>query len=309
MEAKSTTKIGVLYAFAAYIAWGLLPVYWKTLQAVPAREILAHRIVWSFAFVTILILLKKQWGNMSSVLRNRSKVLGLVLSALLITTNWYIYIWAVNSNKVVEASLGYYFNPLLVVLMGIIVLGERIDRWQIVSLVLAALGVLILTLEYGKIPWVSLGLAVTFALYGLAKRLVQVESLTGLALETAVVMPIALLYLWVGVDGGVMGSGVTSDSGGLTLILLMGAGIVTATPLLWFAQAAKSVSFATIGFIQYLSPTLSLLLGVFVYHEEFTATHAWSFGFIWLALAVYSISRIVVFRRANLRAAHSLQGK
>lgn len=305
MEEKST-KVGVFYAFAAYIAWGLLPIYWKTLQGVPAREILAHRIVWSFVFVTMLILLKKQWGNISSVLRNRSKVLGLILSALLITTNWYIYIWAVNSNKVVEASLGYYFNPLLVVLMGIIVLGERIDRWQIVSLVLAALGVLILTLEYGKIPWISLGLAVTFALYGLAKRLVNVDSLLGLALETAVVTPIALIYLWtVQANGG----GVIGHSGMSTLLLLMGAGIVTATPLLWFAHAAKSVSFATIGFIQYLSPTLSLLLGVFVYHEEFTSTHAWSFGFIWFALAVYSISRIVVFRRANLRAAHSLQGK
>ncbi|MEL1135894.1 EamA family transporter RarD [Desulfitobacterium sp. THU1] len=304
MEEKSS-KIGVLYAFAAYIAWGLLPIYWKTLQGVPAREILAHRIVWSFAFVAILILLKKQWGRIGIVLRDRSKLFGLLLSALLITANWYIYIWAVNSNKVVEASLGYYFNPLLVVLMGIIVLGERIDRWQIVSLILAAIGVLILTLEYGKIPWISLGLAVTFALYGLAKRLVNVDSLLGLALETAVVTPIALIYLLVGVNGG----GVIGGTGVSTMLLLMGTGIITAFPLLWFANAAKSVPFATIGFIQYVSPTINLLLGVFVYHEEFTATHAWSFGFIWVALAVYSISRIFFLRRANLRAAHTLQGK
>lgn len=305
MEGKSS-KTGVLSALAAYTAWGLLPIYWKTLQGVPAQEILAHRITWSFVFVALLVLYKKQWGRIRSVLRDRSKMLGLLLSALLVTSNWYIYIWAVNSNKVVEASLGYYFNPLIVVLMGIMVLGERIDRWQIASIVLACLGVLILALEYGKIPWISLGLATTFALYGLAKRLVAVDSLLGLTLETAVVTPLAIIYLWT---TGANGGGAISHFGTSTLLLLMGAGIVTAIPLLWFAHAAKNVPFTTIGFIQYLSPTLSLLLGVFVYHEEFTAAHALSFGFIWLALAVYSISRIVVFRKANLGAAHSLQGK
>ncbi|WP_019850273.1 EamA family transporter RarD [Desulfitobacterium sp. PCE1] len=305
MEEKSS-KVGVFYAFAAYIAWGLLPIYWKTLQDVPAREILAHRIVWSFVFVALLISYKKQWGNIRMVLRDRSKSFGLLLSALLITSNWYIYIWAVNSNKVVEASLGYYFNPLLVVLMGIMVLGERVDRWQIASLMLAFVGVLILTLEYGKIPWISLGLATTFALYGLAKRLVTVDASLSLTLETAVVTPIAIIYLWM---TGANGGGAMSHSGISTILLLMGAGIVTAIPLLWFAHAAKSVPFTAIGFIQYLSPTLSLFLGVFVYHEEFTLTHALSFGFIWLALAVYSISRIVVFRKANLGTARSLQGK
>ncbi|ACL20348.1 chloramphenicol-sensitive protein RarD [Desulfitobacterium sp. LBE] len=305
MEEKSS-KTGVLSALAAYTAWGLLPIYWKTLQSVPAQEILAHRITWSFVFVALLVLYKKQWGKIRSVLRDRSKVLGLLLSALLVTSNWYIYIWAVNSNRVVEASLGYYFNPLIVVLMGIMVLGERIDRWQIASIVLACLGVLILALEYGKIPWISLGLATTFALYGLAKRLVAVDSLLGLTLETAVVTPIAIIYLWT---AGANSGGTISHFGVPTLLLLMGAGIVTAIPLLWFAHAAKNVPFTTIGFIQYLSPTLSLVLGVFVYHEEFTSTHALSFGFIWLALAVYSVSRIVVFRKANLGVAHSLQGK
>lgn len=305
MEEKSS-KTGVLSAFAAYTAWGLLPIYWKMLQSVPAREILAHRIVWSFVFVALLIVYKKQWGKIRNVLRDRSKVLGLLLSALLVTSNWYIYIWAVNSNKVVEASLGYYFNPLIVVLMGIMVLGERIDRWQIASIVLACLGVLILALEYGKIPWISLGLAITFALYGLAKRLVAVDSLLGLTLETAVVTPVALIYLGT---AGANGGGTISHYGISTLLLLMGAGVVTAIPLLWFAHAAKNVPFTTIGFIQYLSPTLSLLLGVFVYHEEFTSTHALSFGFIWLALAVYSISRIFIFRKASLVTAHSLRVK
>lgn len=305
-EHNSSQKNGVFYAFAAYTAWGLLPVYWKAIQAIPAREILAHRILWSFVFVASLLLIKKQGGNARAVLRDKSKIWGLILSSLLITSNWYIYIWAVNSNKVVEASLGYYINPLLTVLLGVVVLRERMDRWQVVSLLLAAAGVLILTVEYGKIPWVSLSLATTFALYALAKRLVQVDSLLGLALETAMVVPVALIYL-SGVQ--VSGAGVIGHSGSLTLLLLLGTGIVTATPLLWFAQAAKMVPFSTIGFIQYVSPSLSLLLGIFLYHEEFTSTHAMSFGVIWIALAVYSVSRVAVARRSNLRAVSSLQGK
>jgi len=305
MEEKSSLK-GILCAFAAYIAWGLLPIYWKALQHVPAGMILAHRIIWSFVFVAILLSLKKQWSKVIMVLREPLKVLGVVLSGLLITLNWYTYIWAVNSNRVVETSLGYYFNPLLVVLIGIIVLGEKIDRWQILSLGLAFMGVFIQTWEYGQIPWVALVLATTFALYGLAKRLVQVDSMLGLALETAIVTPFALLYLWLAPvnapeSGGALGI--------VTLLLLVGAGIVTATPLLWFGYAAKHVSFANIGFIQYLSPTISLLLGVFVYHEEFTSIHALSFGFIWAALAIYSLTRIHAYRKANLKALQSLQGK
>lgn len=302
---NSSQKNGVLYAFAAYTAWGLLPVYWKAIQAVPAREILAHRILWSFVFVAFLLIVKKQWGNAWAVLRDKSKLFGLILSSLLITSNWYIYIWAVNSNKVVEASLGYYINPLLTVLLGVVVLRERMDRWQIVSLALAVAGVIILTLEYGRIPWISLSLATTFALYGLAKRLVQVDSLLGLALETAVVVPVALIYLST---VQVRGAGVIGHSGILTILLLLGTGIVTAIPLLWFAQAAKMVPFSTMGFIQYVSPSLSLLLGVFLYHEEFTTAHAMSFGVIWIALAVYSISRVAVARK-NFRIANSLQGK
>lgn len=305
-EHNSSPKNGVLYAFAAYTAWGLLPVYWKALQSVPSREILAHRILWSFVFVSLLLLFKKQWGSAKIVLRDKSKLFGLVLSSVLITSNWYIYIWAVNNNQVVEASLGYYINPLLTVLLGIIVLRERMDKWQIISLLLAAAGVVILTLEYGKIPWISLSLATTFALYGLAKRLVQVDSSLGLVLETAVVVPIALIYL-SGVQAS--GAGVIGNSGNPTLLLLLGTGIVTAIPLLWFAQAAKMVPFATIGFIQYVSPSLSLLLGVFLYHEEFTSAHALSFGIIWIALAVYSISRVVVARRNNPKMVSSLQGK
>lgn len=304
-EHNLSQKRGVFYAFAAYTAWGLLPVYWKALQVIPAREILAHRILWSFIFVALLLLVKKQWRNARAVLRDPSKLIGLILSSLLITSNWYIYIWAVNSNKVVEASLGYYINPLLTVLLGVVVLRERMDRWQILSLILAIAGVIILTFEYGKIPWISLSLSATFALYGLAKRLVQVDSLLGLALETAVVVPVALIYLST---VQVRGAGLMNPSGGLTILLLLGTGVVTAIPLLSFAQAAKMIPFSTMGFIQYVSPSLSLLLGVFLYHEEFTIAHVMSFGVIWIALAIYSVSRVAVARR-NFKMASSLQGK
>lgn len=303
---NQSPKSGIFYAFAAYTAWGLLPVYWKAVQVVPARQILAHRIFWSFVFVALLLIVRKQWGAAREVFRDKLKVSGLILSSLIITSNWFTYIWAVNSNKVVEASLGYYINPLLTVLLGVVVLHERMDRWQVISLVLAALGVLILTVEYGKFPWIALCLASTFALYGLAKRLVKVESAMGIALETAVMVPVALMYLAM---VQVKGEGVIGQTGILTLLLLMGTGVVTAIPLLWFAQAAKRVPFSTMGFIQYISPTLSLLLGIFLYQEEFTAAHVFSFGMIWIALAVYSVSRVMLARKESLNAVSSLQGK
>lgn len=299
-------KMGIIYAFITYITWGLLPIYWKAIIVVPPLQILAHRIVWSFVLVAVLLILKKQWGNARDILRDKSKMFGLVLSAVLVTSNWFIFIFAVNSNKVIETSLGYYINPLFTVLLGIIVLRERVDRWQIISLILAAIGVIILTLEYGKIPWISLGLAITFGLYGLAKRLVKVDSLLGLALETAVMVPVASFYLSI---VQVRGEGVIGHLGVFTLLLLLGAGFATALPLLTFTHAVKVIPFATMGFIQYISPSLSLLLGVFLYHEEFTSTHALSFGIIWIALAIYSVSRVLVARKQTLITASLLQGK
>lgn len=294
MKQRSSVKVGVLYTIAAYILWGLFPIYWKALQNIPADQILAHRIIWACVFVCLLLVFKRRIGDIRIAIRDSSKIIGVVLSGLTITLNWYIYIWAVNNDKVIEASLGYYINPLLVVLIGIILLRERIDGWQVLALILAAIGVLILTLEYGKIPWISLGLATTFAIYSLAKRLVKVDSLLGLALETAVVVPIALLYLGV-IEAN--GGGVLEGKPFSTILLLIGTGVVTAAPLLLFGYAAKIVPFTTIGFIQYLSPTINLLLGVFVFQEEFTITHAWSFGFIWIALGIFSVSRIFMFQK------------
>lgn len=278
---------GIIYTLGAFCAWGLLPIYWKQLNTISPMGILANRIIWSFIFVAVLLSLTKQWGKTWSILKNRSTVLSLVLSSLIITVNWLIYIWAVNSNHVVEASLGYYINPLITVLLGIFVLHERLDRWQVVSIALAAIGILILTVEFGRIPWIALSLAITFALYGLAKRLIQADSLTGLALETLIMVPAGLVYLTF-----FQGQGASGQINGWTMLLLAGSGIVTATPLLWFAQGAKTIPFATVGFIQYVSPTLSLLLGVFLYKESFSMTHLLSFGFIWTAVAIFTISRL-----------------
>lgn len=282
---------GIIYTLGAFSAWGLLPIYWKQLNTVPAMEILVYRIIWSFIFVAILLSIKKRWGKALAIFSNCSTFFSLVLSSLIITVNWLIYIWAVNSSHVVEASLGYYINPLITVLLGIFVLHERLDRWQVVSIALAAMGILILTLEFGRIPWIALSLAITFALYGLAKRLIQVDSLTGLALETLIMVPAGLVYLLV-LQG--QGTSAWEHANVWTMVLLAGSGIVTATPLLWFAQGAKTIPFATVGFIQYVSPTLSLFLGVFLFKESFSMMQLLSFGFIWAAVALFTISRLHV---------------
>ncbi|WP_425807523.1 EamA family transporter RarD [Desulfitobacterium sp. Sab5] len=287
---------GIIYTMGAFSAWGLLPIYWKQLNTISPMGILANRIIWSFVFVAVLLSLKKQWGKTWSLFKNLTTVLSLVLSSFIITLNWLIYIWAVNSNHVVEASLGYYINPLITVLLGILVLHERLDRWQVVSIALAAIGILILTVEFGKIPWIALSLAITFALYGLAKRLIQADALTGIALETLIMVPAGLIYLTFFQGQGAIDLGKIN---GWTMLLLAGSGVVTATPLLWFAQGAKTIPFATVGFIQYVSPTLSLLLGVFLYKESFSMVHVFSFSFIWTAVAIFTISRLYVVAPAG----------
>lgn len=215
-------------------------------------------------------------------------LLGVFLGSLLITLNWFIYIWAVNSNQVIETSLGYYINPLFTVFLGVIVLKERIDKWQILSLLLALLGVIVITVQYGKVPWVALSLAISFGLYGLVKKLSNLTSIIGLTMETMMVAPLALGYIvYKHLEG-------TSSLIALpwnVLILVVLSGVVTAIPLLLFAQGAKCVPLSTLGFIQYLSPSIALLLGIFLFKENFTKVDFISFGLIWLALGIYSFSR------------------
>lgn len=279
---------GIGYAMAAFLLWGISPIYWKALKNVPPAEILAHRIIWSFIFVGILTIGKRRFNDLKAVIVKRNKLAAVFACAVLISINWGVFIWAVNTDHIVESSLGYYINPLLSIGIGMLVLRERLNFWQWMALVTAAAGVLILTFQYGKIPWIALTLAVSFGLYGLVKKVANIESVIGLTLETLVLAPFALGYLlWLQQNG----SGAFGSSPLWVDLLLTGAGIITALPLLWFARAAQAAPLSVVGFIQYLTPTMMLLLGLFVYHEIFTPVHLISFGFIWCALVLFSFSQ------------------
>ncbi|HJV45482.1 MAG TPA: EamA family transporter RarD [Bacillota bacterium] len=280
-------RTGIWYAIGAYATWGILPLYWHTLEEIPALEILAHRIWWSFLSVALILLFMNRWSLLKQAFQDKKSRNAIFLASVLITLNWFTYIWAVNAGHVIDASLGYYINPLFSILLGVFFLKERLNFWQVVSLLMAAIGVCLITVQYGKIPWVAFLLTVTFGLYGLAKKLIRVDSMVGLTLETTMMMPLALIYILYVQARGIGSLGAISFS---TLALLMGTGIVTVFPLFWFAQGAKRVSLSTIGFIQYLSPTISLLLGIFVFKEAFTWANMVCFGFIWVALLIFSLS-------------------
>ncbi|MHB8075399.1 MAG: EamA family transporter RarD [Desulfosporosinus fructosivorans] len=279
---------GIAYAILSYVLWGILPLFWKALKQIDASEILASRILWSFVFLLLILLTVGGLRDLQKVFSSAKTILSVFIGSLLITANWFIYIWAVNNNHVIEASLGYYINPLFTVVLGIVVLKERIDKWQVVSLLLALLGVIVITVQYGKMPWVALLLAISFGLYGLVKKLSDLTSIIGLTAETMIIAPIALGYI---VYQQVEGTSTLTALPLNVLILVVLTGIVTAIPLLLFAQAAKCVSLSTIGFIQYLSPSITLLMGIFLFKEVFTGVDFMSFGLIWLALGIYSFSR------------------
>ncbi|WP_174729477.1 EamA family transporter RarD [Mesobacillus harenae] len=285
-------RMGIFYAGFAYVLWGFLPIYWKLLNDILAYEILANRVFWSLLFILVFLVLSKKWGVFIQTFRGLAKkprqLLALTAASLLISTNWFFYIWAVNTNQMVEASLGYYINPLVSVLLGMIFLKERLSKAQYISFVLAGIGVLILTISYGKFPWIAVTLAASFGLYGLAKKLIRVDSAIGLALETMVVMPIAIGYmafLFYKGTNSFMSLSITTD------LLLIGAGAATAVPLLYFSKGAQRIPLSMLGFLQYIAPTIMLILGIFVFHESFSKLHLLSFTFIWGALTLYSLSR------------------
>ena len=292
MDKRTEQQAGVLYAAFSYILWGILPVYWKLLHHVNADEILANRVFWSFFFIAGILVINKKWGLFTGTLRglaqNKKQLAALSVASMLISINWFMYIWAVNTDQMIQASLGYYINPLVSVLLGIIFLKERLSLLQYLSFALAAIGVLVMTVSYGQFPWIALSLAISFGLYGLAKKSIKVDSAVGLALETLVVMPLAAIYI-----GYLMIKGANSLFAGSlsTTLLLAGAGAATAVPLLFFAKGAQRIPLATLGILQYIAPTLTLILGVFVYHETFSAVHLLAFTFIWSALILYSLSR------------------
>ena len=297
------SSAGVGYAVLAFLAWGLLPLYWKALHTVPAREVLAHRVIWSLIVVVLLLFYKKQFPLLKATLKHRRSMLVFTGSAFLIGGNWWLYIWAVNAGHVLESSLGYFINPLISVLFGFVLLKERLSRGQTIAIILAGLGVLNLTINFGTFPWIALTLALTFGIYGLLRKTAPADSLIGLSVETLIMSPLAIIFLIVqemtkdGAFGHALGFGQSANWN--QVVLLMGAGGVTAFPLLWFAHAARRLKLSSIGFLQYLSPTCQFLLAVFVFKETFTKVHLLSFSLIWAALALYSFESWRHMRRTK----------
>lgn len=288
--------VGIWYGLAAYTLWGFLPLYWKLLVTVPALEILAHRIFWSFIFMILIVFSSGGRRALTYVAADRKKMSYMFLCGFIISINWFTYIYAVNTNHVIEASMGYFINPLVVVLLGVLVLKEKLTRWQLVALILAAIGVAIITSQYGRVPWIAIFLATTFAAYGLIKKLARVDSITGLTLETLIVMPIALFFLGYLEVGGVGAMGAASTT---IKLILAGAGIVTATPLILFSRGVEKTTFSMMGFLQYITPTLTLFLGVFIFKEHFSTIHLISFCFIWTALIIFTLTNIGLLKEPH----------
>ncbi len=277
MTALSPAATGSLYALLAYGSWGLLPLYWKALGGVEAPTILAHRVLWSLGFLALLLMMRRTPATLPL---DRRALRLLLVSGLLIGGNWLIYIWAVNAGRVLETSLGYFINPLVNVLLGRLFLGERLRPRQRLAVALAALGVAGLAVGAEGVPWVALSLALSFGFYGLLRKLRPVDPLAGLAVETGLMAPLALAWLF-------LAPAPVGDTGA-DAALLAGAGIVTALPLIWFAAAAARLRLTTLGFFQYMAPSLHFLLAVFAFGEPVLPVHAFTFGCIWLALALYA---------------------
>lgn len=293
----ASARAGLVFALGAYLAWGFVPAYFKMLTHVPPFVVLCHRVVWSVAFLAILLAVQSRGREVAAVVRDRRMVLTLTVSTLLIAVNWYVFIWAVTNGRVLQASLGYYINPLVNVLLGVVILRERLRIGQIAGLALAASGVAVLTASHGSLPWVSLALALSFGMYGLLRKLAPVGPVVGLSVETGLLLPVAVTYIAVTwPSGGVTSEGLAGISWG-TYGLLALAGVITAIPLIWFAAAARRLRLTTIGFLQYLAPTCQFLLAVFAYGEAFTRTHGWAFGLIWAALVVYTVDSVRALRR------------
>ncbi|MES1240886.1 MAG: EamA family transporter RarD [Acidobacteriota bacterium] len=285
IPAGSEARSGFFYGLAAYLFWGLSIFYFKSLGRVAPPEILAHRILWSVPLLFGWLAVRGRLGDLRAVLRTPRTVGILLVTTLLIGTNWLVFITAVESGRVVQSSLGYYINPLLNVVLGMVFLGERLRPVQWMSVALAAIGVLYLALSLGSVPFISLILAVTFGLYGLLRKTVPADGPVGLAVETGLLLPVVLVFLLVRAARGEMAFLHVSRQVDVLLLL---AGLVTTVPLLWFTNAVRRLRLATVGFLQYLSPSLQLLIAVAVYGEPFTRTHLVTFSCIWAALGLYS---------------------
>ena len=277
----------------AYVMWGLFPIYFKFLEAVSPTEMLAHRVVWAVPFGALIILFRRQWNEVQRAFANKAVLAWLSLAALSISINWLIYIWAVQNEHIFETSLGYYINPLVYVLAGVVLLGERLRRLQLAAVALAFVGVMILTISASEFPWVAISLALFFTVYGLIRKQIAIGAMPGLFVETILLFPLAFVWLlWL------MRSGeATFTSGNLTVSsLLLLAGPITVLPLMCFAVAARRLPLTTIGFMQFLAPTLQFVIGVY-YGELLTTAHLMCFGFIWTAVAFFSVDAILAGKK------------
>jgi chloramphenicol-sensitive protein RarD len=290
---------GILYAIGAYFLWGVFPIYWKLIQDVPALEIIGHRIVWAFIFVLIVVAVTRDQNGLKSALRNRKILLTYLVTGILLSINWLVYVWAVNAGFIVDTSLGYFINPLVNVVLGVIFLRERLRLWQWIPVGIATLGVLYLTVSYGSLPWIGLTLAFSFATYGLLKKMAPLSSIHGFTVETGFLFFPALVYL---LFLELSSQGAFPHGSALETVLLVLTGIATGLPLLLFGAAARRISLSMLGFIQYMAPTLQFLIGVIVYGEAFTPDRMIGFGLIWLALVIYSVDSFRANRRNHIAA-------
>ncbi|MEW6240593.1 MAG: EamA family transporter RarD [Chloroflexota bacterium] len=289
-------KKGIFYGIGAYALWGFFPIYWKLLHHVSALQLLSHRIAWSLIFLVLIIVVTGQWRDFRSLIS--SKTLGIyTLAGILLAVNWLTYVWGVNAGFIVETSLGYFINPLLSVLMGVVFLRERLRPLQWLPIAIAAAGVAYLTFVYGKLPWIALTLAFSFGLYGLVKKLSPLGSLYGLTLETGILFLPALIYL-LAVEAD--GSGAFLHTGLVSDLRMVGAGVVTTIPLLMFASAARAIPLTLVGLLQYIAPTLQFLLGVFLYKEPFDQDHLIGFSIVWVALIIFWVENHLASRAVSI---------
>ncbi|CAM3129773.1 EamA family transporter RarD [Vibrio rarus] len=295
-QAQQRTRQGIIFAIMAYTMWGIAPIYFKALSSVPAIEILIHRIVWSFFLLAGLIHFGQGWHSFREILKNKTKLIYLLLSSLLVGLNWLIFIWAVNSNHMLEASLGYYINPIINVILGVVFLNEHLRKVQKLAVTLALCGVIIELIAFGSIPYISFALACSFAAYGLIRKKINLDAQTGLFIETLVLLPLAFIY-WIFFTHS-QTANLFNNDWHLNLLLVL-AGLITTAPLLCFTGAATRIKLSTLGFFQYIGPSLMFILAITVYDEQFSVNKAITFFFIWLALMVFSFDGIKHARKHN----------
>lgn len=290
-------QLGVINAIAAYLMWGLAPIYFKSLEAISADEIMVHRVVWSSVLLLLFVFVTARVKPVIDTLQQPGVLLKLTLSACFLGFNWFLFIWAVNNDHILDASLGYYINPLFNVALGMLFLNERLRKWQLAAVLLAITGVSIQVFTLGELPVISLALAGSFAIYGLIRKKLHVNSIAGILIESSVMLPVALVY-WFWFVGSPTGN-MANNTLSLNLLFIF-AGVVTTAPLLCFTAAAKRLTLSTVGFFQYIGPSIMFVLATFYYDEPLELSKLVTFGFIWLGLAIYSIDSIKTYRQARI---------